>query len=147
MKNYFLQIIGLAFAISPVFGQNTIQLNDRHDQDFIIESNEVEKNLDEKLLIEARSARYNKSAASAELNEPVEADALFVYPNPSSGVVLLKLTGKVTVYVYTLTGKFVQKKEMAPKEKILDLSALPQGAYHIMAKSDDDYFSGKLIIQ
>lgn len=147
MKNYFLQIIGLAFAISPVFGQNTIQLNDSHDQGLIIESTGVEKNLDEKLLMEARSAHYNRPGVSAEANEPVEADALFVYPNPSNGVVLLKLTGKVTVYVYTLAGKFLQKKEMAPKEKILDLSALPQGAYHIMAKSDDDYFSGKLIIQ
>jgi len=24
---------------------------------------------------------------------------------------------------------------------------LPAGVYHIMAKSDDDYYSGKLIIQ
>ena len=146
MKRYFLQIIGLAFVISSMFGQNAIQTNDSSGKDLITVSPNAGKNTDEKLLIEARNAIYNKEVISAEANEPVEADALFVHPNPSNGVVKLMLTGKISVYVYTLTGQFVQKNYMAPREKILDLSALPPGVYHIMAKSDDDYFSGKLII-
>lgn len=146
MKRYFLQILGLAFLTSSMFSQNTIQSNDPSGTDLIIVSPGDEKNTDEKLLMEARNAIYNKEVISNEAIEPVEADAFFVYPNPSNGVVQLKLTGKISVYVYTLSGQFVQKNYMAPKEKILDLSALPAGAYHIMAKSDDDYFSGKLII-
>lgn len=145
MKSFF-QILVLAFATSPMFGQNAIQSNDSSGKDLITESPDVVINTDEELLMASRNAVYNREAVSAEANEPVEADALFVYPNPSKGVVKLKLTGKISVYVYTLAGQFVQKNYMAPKERILDLSALPAGAYHIMAKSDDDYFSGKLII-
>lgn len=144
MKRYFFQILVLAFLINPMFGQNAYQSNDVSAIQVV--SPDTENNPDEKLLNESRETVYSKSAVSAEANEPVEADALFVHPNPSNGVVKLKLTGKISVYVYTLAGQFVQKNYMAPKEKILDLSALPAGTYHIMAKSDDDYFSGKLII-
>lgn len=147
MKRYFFQILGLAFAISPMFGQQTILLNDIREQDFILVSVATRKNTDERLLMEARSAHYSNELAGAIADEPVEADALFVYPNPSKGVVQLKLQGKITVYVYTLSGQFLQKNSMTPGEKILDLSSLGSGVYHIMAKSDDDYFSGKLIIQ
>lgn len=145
MKRYFLQILGLAFLTSSMFGQNAFPTNDVSGIDLNMVSPVAEKYTDEKLLMESRNAVYTEPV-NAEANEPVEADALFLHPNPSNGVVRLKLTGKVSVYVYTLSGQFVQKHYMAPKEKILDLSTLPAGAYHIMAKSDDDYFSGKLII-
>jgi hypothetical protein len=41
----------------------------------------------------------------------------------------------------------VKKYAMSPGEKFLDLSELPSGFYQVRAKSDDDYFSGKLLIQ
>ena len=147
MKRYFLQILGLALAISPIFGQSAVQSNDGSDQDLAIVSVDAGRDTDATWLMDARSANYSNDMAAVETNEPIDADALFVYPNPSRGVIQLKLTGKISVYVYTLSGQFVQKNYMAPGEKILDLSALPSGVYHIMAKSDDDYFSGKLIIQ
>lgn len=90
---------------------------------------------------------YYYSELSAD--DPVEpvADALFMYPNPTSGVVQVKLVGHVSVYVYSLGGQLIRQYRMTPGEKTLDLSALPAGIYQIRAKSDEDYFSGKLLIQ
>ena len=147
MKTYFLQLLGMAFATCPLFSQNALQLNESSGQDFIMVSAVTTKNTDEQLLMEARSAYNASEVVKSDENETVEADALFVYPNPSKGVIQLKLTGKITVYVYTLSGQFLRKASMPPGEKILDLTGLGTGVFHIMAKSDEDYFSGKLIIQ
>lgn len=89
---------------------------------------------------------YYNSVVSTEPDEPVVADALFIYPNPTSGMVQVKLLGKVSVLIYTLSGQLVRKFAMAPGEKMLDLSGLPAGMYQVRAKSDDDYFSGKLLV-
>jgi hypothetical protein len=89
---------------------------------------------------------YYNSVVSTEPDEHAVADALFMYPNPTSGIVQVKLIGKVTVQIYTLSGQLVKKFAMAPGEKILDLSGLPAGMYQVRAKSDEDYFSGKLLV-
>lgn len=88
---------------------------------------------------------YN-SVVSIEPDVPAVADALFMYPNPTSGMVQVKLLGKVSVQIYTISGQLVRKFAMAPGEKILDLRGLPAGMYQVRAKSDDDYFSGKLLV-
>ena len=145
MKRYFLQILGVALALSPLVGQTDASTSDSNGEYLSITS--AYSNPDDRLLTEAKIANYNDVAVSMEADEPVDADAYFVYPNPTNGVVQLKLTGKISVYVYTLSGQFVQKSVMPPGEKILDLSSLPDGVYHVMAKSDEDYYSGKLVIQ
>ena len=145
MKRYFLQILGVALALSPLVGQTDASTSDSNGEYLSIAS--AYSNPDDRSLAEAKIANYNNVAVSMEADEPVDADAYFVYPNPTNGVVQLKLTGKITVYVYTLSGQFVQKSVMPPGEKILDLSSLPDGVYHVMAKSDEDYYSGKLVIQ
>ena len=88
---------------------------------------------------------YN-SVVSVEPEEPAVADALFMYPNPTAGMVQVKLIGKVSIQIYTLAGQLVRKVVMSPGEKILDLSELPAGMYQVRAKSDEDYFSGKLLV-
>jgi hypothetical protein len=101
----------------------------------------------ESWLLENRKFFYYDQLSAVEPEVPAKADALFLYPNPSSGVVQIKLVGQVSIYVYSLSGQLVQKFHMAPSEKMLDLSHLPAGMYQVMAKSDEDYFSGKLILQ
>ena len=144
MKRYFLQILGVALALSPLVGQTDASNSDGNGEYLSITS--AYSNPDDRLLTEAKTANYNDVAVSMEADEPVDADAYFVYPNPTNGVVQLKLTGKITVYVYTLSAQCVQKSFMPPGEKTLDLSSLPAGLDHVMAKSDEDYYSGKLII-
>lgn len=79
--------------------------------------------------------------------DPMVPDALFMYPNPTSGIVRVKLIGKISIQIYTISGQLVKKYAMSPGEKFLDLSDLAPGFYQVRAKSDDDYFSGKLLIQ
>jgi hypothetical protein len=101
----------------------------------------------ESWLLENRKFFYYNQLSAVEPELPAKADALFLYPNPSSGVVQIKLVGNVSIYVYSLSGQLVQQFRMAPSEKMLDLSHLPAGMYQVMAKSNEDYFSGKLILQ
>lgn len=75
------------------------------------------------------------------------ADAFFMFPNPSNGIVQVKLFGKVSVYIYNMSGQLIQRYKMSPGDMMLDLTALPAGMYQVRAKSDDDYYSGKLLLQ
>jgi hypothetical protein len=90
---------------------------------------------------------YSDGIAYLDAGEPIIIDALFVYPNPAKGMVQIKLPGKVSIQIYTLDGHLVSKYQLPPGNKSLNLSALSAGVYQIRAKSDEDYFSGKLLIQ
>ena len=82
-----------------------------------------------------------------ELIDPPAIDAFFLYPNPTSGIVQVKLSGKISVLVYTISGQLVKKYALGHGERVLDLNDLPAGIYQVRARSGDDYFSGKLLIQ
>lgn len=101
----------------------------------------------ESWILEDRKFYYYDNTTAVDPNEPLADAALFMYPNPTTGYVQVKLTGKIAVYVYTLSGQLVLKSYLAPGDKTLNLSSLPAGLYQVRAKSDDDYYSGKLIIQ
>ncbi len=100
-------------------------------------------------VVQQKHFYYNTIVAYEPVDpvDPVVADALFMYPNPTSGVVQVKLVGKISVQIYTISGQLVNKYTLSPGEKFLDLSDLPSGIYQVRAKSDDDYFSGKLLVQ
>lgn len=92
---------------------------------------------------------YYKATAAEDPELPVDpavADAFFMYPNPTSGVVQVKLSGKVSILIYTISGELIKKYTLAHGERVLDLNDLPAGIYQVRAKSDEDYFSGKLLI-
>ncbi len=97
--------------------------------------------------IQDRKYYYYSSLVAYEPVDPVTADAMFLYPNPTSGIVHIKLAGSPTVYVYSLSGQLVRRVQMAPGEKVLNLTGLQAGVYQVRAKSNEDYYSGKLIIQ
>jgi hypothetical protein len=78
---------------------------------------------------------------------PMTIDAFFLYPNPTSGIVQVKLSGKISVLIYTISGQLIKKYTLAHGERVLDLHDLPAGIYQVRARSDEDYFSGKLLIQ
>lgn len=111
-----------------------------------VESTYLYDNNAEEWVINERKFYYYQGETTGT-DDPIIADAAFLYPNPTPGVVQLKLTGKISVHVYTLEGKLVKNFYLPPGEKTVDMSAFPAGAYHVMAKSDEDYYSGKLIIQ
>lgn len=79
--------------------------------------------------------------------DPETIDAFFLYPNPTAGMVQVKLSGKLLVLVYTISGQLIRKFTLAHGDRVLDLTDLAPGIYQVRAKSDEDYFSGKLLIQ
>jgi hypothetical protein len=104
-------------------------------------------NNDESWVLEDMKHYYYNEVTAVDPTDPIVADAVFLWPNPTPGAVQVKLPGKVSVHVYTLSGQFVQKYYLAPGDKNINLSHLPAGIYQVLAKSDEDYFSGKLVIQ
>ena len=116
------------------------------DEYVSVESTYTYDNNVEDWIINERKYYYYQDETTGT-DDPIEADATFLYPNPSPGQVQLKLTGKISVHIYTLEGKLVKNFYMPPGEKTLDLSSFPAGVYQVMAKSDEDYYSGKLVIQ
>jgi hypothetical protein len=82
-----------------------------------------------------------------ETIDPTTLDAFFLYPNPTTGIVQVKLSGQISVLIYTISGQLIKKYTLATGERVLDLSELPPGIYQVRARSEDDYFSGKLLIQ
>ncbi len=104
-------------------------------------------NFVENWILNEKKFYYYDNTTSNGPDEPVMDYALFMYPNPTDGNVQVRLVGKVSVFVYTTSGQLVARYALAPGERALDLRQLPAGLYQVRAKSDDDYYSGKLIIQ
>lgn len=117
------------------------------DEYLLLTGNYSYDNALESWVLEDRKFYYYDNTTAVDPSEPLADAALFMYPNPTTGYVQVKLTGKIAVYVYTLSGQLVLKSYLAPGDKTLNLSSLPAGLYQVRAKSDEDYFSGKLIIQ
>lgn len=87
---------------------------------------------------------YNELTAT---DEPIIADAVFLYPNPTNGTVQVKLDGKVSLHVYTLTGQLLKNIYLEGGNKTAYLNGLPAGVYTIRAKSNENYYADKLVIQ
>jgi hypothetical protein len=116
------------------------------DEYLSVVAGHVYDNIQERWILEDRKFYYY-DALSAVDPHTITDKALFLYPNPSQGTVQIKLTGKVSAHVYTLSGQVIRSFYLAPGEKLIDLSDLPAGLYQVRARSDEDYYSGKLIIQ
>jgi hypothetical protein len=94
----------------------------------------------------ARHAEAHPFAAGD--SEAGNLEALFLKPNPAKGAVQLMLAGTANaVFVYTLAGQLVGQYTLPPGQKVLDLSSLPAGTYQVRARSDEEYYSGQLLIQ
>jgi hypothetical protein len=65
-------------------------------------------------------------------NESINEIQIKVYPNPSNGLVNIKLDGSISVksiQVYDVLGRSIRTEDMDSNEKSLNLSNLPQGVY------------------
>ncbi len=103
----------------------------------------------EKTWIKQACARHAEADPfAADDSEASNLEALFLRPNPARGAVQLLLTGTANaVFVYTLAGQLVGQYTLPPGQKVLDLSNLPAGTYQVRARSDEEYYSGQLLIQ
>lgn len=69
-----------------------------------------------------------------------------VFPNPTSGMLNVKLEGnlaqKVQLVLYDITGQPLQQRSMFDTDALdLDLSALPSGVYNLRLRTDDGSYN------
>ncbi len=64
-----------------------------------------------------------------ELIDPSAIDAFFLYPNPTSGMVQVKLSGRISVLIYTISGQLIKNTDLGLERGALDsMNCLP-GTY------------------
>lgn len=83
-------------------------------------------------------------------NEPVVSEAIFVFPNPSTGIVSVKLNAieSAEIKLIGMDGRSVLSPILTSGESLitLDVSQLASGLYHILATFEDQQVTKKLII-
>jgi hypothetical protein len=77
--------------------------------------------------------------------------AVGIYPNPTKGIFKIvpghAVSGVMDVTVQDLAGKVILRKQCkGEKEYEIDLSAAPQGTYHIIIKTDANLVVKKLAV-
>ncbi len=81
-------------------------------------------------------------------NENMNLANLDIYPNPTSGIVYVKLPeANSMLKVYDVSGKLIMSKHNLSGTAKLDLSNLPKGVYIIKAVSDKDIRTSKITIK
>lgn len=98
------------------------------------------------ILMDKTYYHYNELTAYEPV-DPIEIGALDMWPNPSTGIVNVKMTNEASVDVYSFSGQLVGRYQIAGGEKTMNLAALPAGVYQVRAKSEGDYYAGKLVLQ
>ena len=73
-----------------------------------------------------------------------------LYPNPTTGVVNLELTGSkgdATIMVSDVSGKVIVTKTTSEKSLDIDLSNVPAGIYLVRVNMDGKVFNEKVMVQ
>ncbi|WP_306641976.1 DUF7619 domain-containing protein [Sanyastnella coralliicola] len=81
--------------------------------------------------------------------EEFSADTVKLYPNPSSGQIVLEFenASQRSIEIYSSTGQLVHSQVSLSDIIQLDLSALAKGSYSVKVTSQESYTSGRLIIK
>lgn len=97
-----------------------------------------------------KGAQQNGTQNRAADNDDKKID---VYPNPSTGIINLTLTGfrgrKTELQVVNVIGSIIYREVLSDNEmnrKVLDLTKEPSGLYYIKVQSDDYSTIRKIII-
>jgi hypothetical protein len=91
-------------------------------------------------------------SADTDINN-VPADEMSIYPNPTSGKVMVSATNSHSainsISVFNVIGKTVLSQQFATgiAETEIDLSSQPKGLYIFMIQAGKDFFSRKIILE
>mgnify|MGYP001193921403 CR=1 FL=1 len=94
------------------------------------------------------SACYNYLSTEVN-NTSVKSERINIYPNPTSGKVLINFWGyKITeasIEIIDLLGKTVYQEEIKSKESVIDISRFSQGIYFLNFKNEEGSTVHKII--
>lgn len=81
--------------------------------------------------------------------EEMQSHEIKIYPNPTKGILNIKITGldkaKGLISVYNIVGKLIEKTELSDNNQTFDLSAQPNGIYIMQIRIEDKISSWKII--
>jgi hypothetical protein len=78
----------------------------------------------------------------------VEVEPLFLYPNPSRGMVYLDLgVEKYDISIFNQMGQLLKTFSSATGMTQIDVTALPKGIYLVQGRSKEKIRTGKLILE
>lgn len=89
---------------------------------------------------------YYYSGSTSSNPDPVFAKGMSVWPNPFTGTIQLNLDATAQVKVFDARGQLLQSHMLQPGQ-VLNLSALPAGAYTLSAQQGADVYSTKIVKQ
>jgi hypothetical protein len=101
---------------------------------------------DQWILQDKKYYYYNQTSAYEPV-DPIEIGALDMWPNPSTGIINVKMKGEGSLEVYSFSGQLVGQYQIAGGENTMNLVGLPAGIYQVRARSEGDYYAGKLVLQ
>lgn len=81
--------------------------------------------------------------------EEMQNHEIKIYPNPTKGVLNIKILGPNEIHgqisIYNIVGKLIEKVEMTSNEQSFDLSTNPKGIYIMQIMINDKVSSWKII--
>jgi hypothetical protein len=88
--------------------------------------------------------RVSLPFSSSGIHEENKAADLNIYPNPTTGIVTIKNTGKADITISSMEGKVVYKAELNGT-LVLDMSNYAPGVYSLMLQTADSVQTQKLV--
>lgn len=93
---------------------------------------------------------FRKPVVVSILEQEKDLDQLSIFPNPTEGILRLRLpeeAKQLHITVYNIQGQRVFYQEgVNPKNLRLDLRSFKEGVYFITAESDGNYYSSKVVL-
>lgn len=117
------------------------------DEDLATDSGFSFNTQDEEWVLEDRTYYFYNGLTAYDPIDPVAAEALMMWPNPSSGSINMKLDDDASVDIYALSGQHVGRYQLSSGENTLNLTSLPAGIYEVRATTKDAYYAGRLVLQ
>jgi len=134
-----LFIVLLFSAVTYVYAQNKIKYT------YDSAGNRIKK----EIVLSSTRSLLSEDDEQEPYIEEMQSHEIRIYPNPTKGILNIKITGvdKVNgqISIYNIVGKLIEKAELSDNYQTFDLSAQPNGIYIMQIKIEDKVSSWKII--
>jgi hypothetical protein len=136
-------LIAVEVGDSNLIGKYQPQIPDTNNL-FIHDSNEIAK-LDSILQFIAQDTL--KTDIEKGLDPKKDFLSLRYYPNPTSGLINIVMTGQVSeLFLADISGKLLEKYPVKSNEMQIDISAYPSGTYYLQYFLESKWLTGKIVL-
>jgi len=93
--------------------------------------------------------KYTDFATVSVVELPQTKQTLSIFPNPTSGAVIISATGEIEqLQIFDITGRLVNSQSPENRQVVFDTGVLPVGVYLVRVRTrDDGVQTGKLVVR